>query len=1284
MKTTIKNTAIAYRLILFAASLIILAGGSFLMPPHLFWSGLLVIIFTAILYCFPLIQSNPETTLIQDVTLGVGLAFGPILAGWGAALGIILGYIIRQVLRGDFTLKKLNIKPVRLDAAFQFSVQILPLTLALYLSGWMRGVANDPVLAARIWPEAAYTILLFGLFHCVMFVLAQRLDPRGSTFSMPIALGYALLIEAVPLPFILINLLAFPQIEDWSIITLVSVTTLIAIFINRANIARLHLERRILDLSMLNQVSQVLQSTLDLENLLGVIHVQVTQLLNVDNFYVALLYEPGEQNIRYPLAVKHGTRQEWPSRPLMPDRLTDRVINEGKSIWLTPRTQDDLDRTGLPSSEETPHAWMGVPLITPERTIGCLAVYSISPETQFTSADLNLLTILSGQVSVAIENAMLLGQARQRARQLETLNRLSGLMTASLDLHEVLDQVCRSVIQVGSCQRSAIFLVDPENGDVSLAHATGLSAEFTRVNNRFSVAHNGRMRCLRTGRPVLMSSLNLSPLDINYVDSLQSEGIAAYAEFPLVTPDGRIGFLGVYFETPHNFSTEETELLQTFASQAALAVANARLYAHTDMALSRRAHQLSILESVGRELAAAINSERLFEMILNYALEFTNSPWGELSLYNPEHRSLEVKAARGYPETRLEFSAKDGLAGRAAITRQVINIGEVRGEPEYLDLTGGKARSKLCVPLVHEGRVLGVMALESERANAYNSNDEAFISQLATQGAVAVVNAELYSETQRRFREQSILYLVTTHLVGTQPIELVFQTLARSMEAAIQQRSSIGIYLWEERGQKYLSRYIGQSGADADCKLPEAISYADLESVQPALVKTAPLRLSGKKGQDLIGKCKDCQALVFPMIAGQQRLGLALMHIPKEQTVHDEELQLLRTIVAQVSLSLQNALLISDVRHGRDRMAAVLNSVGEGILMMDTDGRIMLANEFILNITRLSRDEITNQRLCDLPENALKALGYTGEEAQSLTAGMVGHTPKKTLQGSESSLERVLERTTAPVLGQVDQTIGWMIILRDVTEEHQLDQAREMITSTLIHDLRSPVGAVLSALEIVNTALPPDRQEIVDQGLRVARNGATRVLGLVDSLLDIARLEAGKMDLLLNPLDLSALIANTTADLQPQASEYKINLRVEVPDGLPKVFADQSKITRVLNNLLDNALKFTPGGGEVVVSAEVNSPGEVLVKVCDTGPGVPPEYRDKIFERFTTVPGQRSRRRGSGLGLTFCKMAVEAHGGRMWMESRSSPESGSVFFFTLPRMAQQLTTSDNEPVISSQ
>jgi NtrC-family two-component system sensor histidine kinase KinB len=261
--------------------------------------------------------------------------------------------------------------------------------------------------------------------------------------------------------------------------------------------------------------------------------------------------------------------------------------------------------------------------------------------------------------------------------------------------------------------------------------------------------------------------------------------------------------------------------------------------------------------------------------------------------------------------------------------------------------------------------------------------------------------------------------------------------------------------------------------------------------------------------------------------------------------------------------------------------------------------------------------------------------------------------------------ERYLERSTVPVLGQGGLVIGWMIVLRDVTEELQINEARELITETLVHDLRSPMSSVLGAVDILEDSIVPEhKDELIEQALRVARGSTQRVLGLVESLLDIARLKAGKMDLNLSPVNLYTLSKTTLNEFINQATETGIILRNNIPADLPAVHADQSKMTRVLTNLLDNALKFTPPGGQVTISAELQPADTIRVSVSDTGPGIPEEFREKIFERFTQVPGQRGRRRGSGLGLTFRRLAIEAHGGRIWVEPRDG--EGSIFSLTLP------------------
>ena len=182
-----------------------------------------------------------------------------------------------------------------------------------------------------------------------------------------------------------------------------------------------------------------------------------------------------------------------------------------------------------------------------------------------------------------------------------------------------------------------------------------------------------------------------------------------------------------------------------------------------------------------------------------------------------------------------------------------------------------------------------------------------------------------------------------------------------------------------------------------------------------------------------------------------------------------------------------------------------------------------------------------------------------------------------------------------------------------------------------------------------------------------------RVMGMVESLLDISRMQAGSMDLNQTAVNLPALVVNLLVDFTPQSQDYGVELVNALAPDLAAVWVDQGKLSRILTNLLDNALKFTPAGGRITVSAEALGNGMMAIRVADTGPGIPPEYREKIFERFTQVPGQRGRRRGSGLGLTFCKLAVEAHGGQIWVES--NPEGGSLFGFTLP-MVNRAASSD--------
>jgi signal transduction histidine kinase len=237
------------------------------------------------------------------------------------------------------------------------------------------------------------------------------------------------------------------------------------------------------------------------------------------------------------------------------------------------------------------------------------------------------------------------------------------------------------------------------------------------------------------------------------------------------------------------------------------------------------------------------------------------------------------------------------------------------------------------------------------------------------------------------------------------------------------------------------------------------------------------------------------------------------------------------------------------------------------------------------------------------------------------------------------------------------------------TQKAQLEELlrlREELADMIIHDLRSPLGAISTALDLLKKVHVAETEtEYVAAVTNTMEQSIQRMQYLVDTLLDIARLEEGEMMLWLQPLDLRALVEELMAEEHLLARKSGVTLESRIPAGLPLITADHDVLQRVMFNLLDNALRFTPRGGKVWVDAR---PDEALmrIEVIDTGTGIPLEERARVFEKFTQIPGRTGTQRGSGLGLPFCRMAIEAQGGRIWVED--GPEGkGNRMVFTLPR-----------------
>ena len=234
------------------------------------------------------------------------------------------------------------------------------------------------------------------------------------------------------------------------------------------------------------------------------------------------------------------------------------------------------------------------------------------------------------------------------------------------------------------------------------------------------------------------------------------------------------------------------------------------------------------------------------------------------------------------------------------------------------------------------------------------------------------------------------------------------------------------------------------------------------------------------------------------------------------------------------------------------------------------------------------------------------------------------------------------------------------------TEKQQLlelQRLRQETSDLIIHDLRNPLGSVSLALNMLEMVLPEEILSDNRSVLDVAHASIDRLMRLVESLLDVSRMEAGEAQFNFAPLDLAGLVTGVTGRMLIPA-DRRITIQHNLPASLPLVLGDRDKLERVLQNLVDNALKYTLDGGTVTVGVELQS-NEATLSVIDTGPGIPEDQRKRIFERFAQVAGDKRARRGFGLGLSYCRLAVEAHGGRIWAEPGPNGV-GSRFAFTLP------------------
>jgi PAS domain S-box-containing protein len=356
-------------------------------------------------------------------------------------------------------------------------------------------------------------------------------------------------------------------------------------------------------------------------------------------------------------------------------------------------------------------------------------------------------------------------------------------------------------------------------------------------------------------------------------------------------------------------------------------------------------------------------------------------------------------------------------------------------------------------------------------------------------------------------------------------------------------------------------------------------------------------------------------------------------------------------------------------------MRVILDSTRDGVILAGQHSELILANpaaERLLNfpfhqflgknLVRLALQSRRDSNKANAFESLLQGIRQTLTDVRSVPDAIT----TQTFQIPTAEELRDIEAAVLPVRNEQGEVAGRLIVLRDVSEEKSVERFRDELTNMIVHDLRSPLTAVISSLHLLQDMFKNSAFADFDAVIGIALTSSENQMRMIVSMLEIDKLQNKTMPLQLEVVPIKPLVNKAMSAMAMMASTAKINMIDCVPEDLPDLKIDEEQIRRVLVNLLDNAVRHTPSGGEVRIDASIiENNGQALIGVTDTGKGIPPERREDIFKKFVQLPKSAIRgQRGMGLGLTFCKLAIEAHGGRIWVDN--GPEGGAAFWFTVP------------------
>lgn len=1051
-------------------------------------------------------------------------------------------------------------------------------------------------------------------------------------------------------------------------------------------------DRRAHEYGIIMKIAEYNNKAKDLDGLIKILERNIPKLMGVADCNIDLREPPRRKrdrlcksaNLEKCVALKNGV-------PLI-DYFSKKLLCPGR------KGRED-------------HPSICIPLKVPDEPLGVMYL-DLSPQEPLRRSTPEFYQIMSLHISSALYRFLSSRRFEKKMDALSTLYEVANVMSSTANLQDALELILKIVARLLNAERVQIMLLNEDESELYVRASWSVDGKSFGVP-RLKVGQGVAGWAIKHAKPYSIKNTNEDPLFVPSPDGQQE--IKSFLCVPIMDKNKRKGVINIAtISREREFSDDEIKTLSVISNRAALAIENTQLVerirdyiaqlrqtneqlesgktqlqdkskelvnANRQLNISLQQtqtvnRQLSTLYEVTRTLASTLDLEDILSKALEKIMKLLSSPLGAISilLFNEEKEVFEFAATKGIKMQSdrtydINFNAVPSRIVKMLFQRKKPVFME--GEAALADLDGlqlnSGVRSIYIWPLVVKGRTIGALTVTCGSDKGLKEDEKNLIDALTTQMSVAIDNARLFQESTRRAKELSSIHQIINVIISNNPfqsrLDAMVELAAKLMNQAfcavalLEGGHYLGLKSTYGLRREFINDWHSSALAGiADDVIKEGHFFCSSDG-QEELVRTHPF----------LQKAEISSLIVAPLRIQDNVTGILLFGNYENYKYKADEKKLLSFLADQVALGLENVTLYVNAILDKNKMEAILNSMGDGVITLNWKKEITACNEAAAVIAGWSEQEMIGKS-CPEIFRGKDSHGIEQCETHCPFIQMLA-SPESMMRGvknkgsivTRAGEERFIEATHS-LLSVGGELQGEVIVFRDVTEEKLLQQMKSDFIASVAHDLRTPLAAIKGyAMTLIKHGGKFDK-DTQREFFMIINSEIDRLTRLLENLLNLTKMEVGK--LITRPEKFNVLILLKKVRDLYQMNTSKHTIIIENDQSSPYALADVDQVEQILNNLVSNAIKYSPSGGKVVLSVTTED-GLMKISAEDEGIGIPEEEKENIFERYHRVDSSSTRRiSGTGLGLFITKILVEAQGGKIGLESTLG--EGSRFYFTLP------------------